>query len=166
MHAAILRKKWWRIDSSLCNPPLNIFFLQRANVSREVTNVMNNDIHDSVIKRKHFARYWPSVQGIHLSPVNSPHKGQWRGALMFLWYAPEYTVEQTIVRLVIWDATASIIDFKNNQELSAFWLDGERTFPHVIVMRIHSSCFVFRCVVKVCYCLTPVKPCACLINAL
>ena len=23
------------------------------------------------------------VQGIHLSPVNSPHKGQWRGELMF-----------------------------------------------------------------------------------
>ena len=28
-------------------------------------------------------RYWPFVQGIHRSPVNSPHKGQWRGALMF-----------------------------------------------------------------------------------
>ena len=29
------------------------------------------------------ARYWPFVWGIHRSPVNSPHKGQWRGALMF-----------------------------------------------------------------------------------
>ena len=36
-----------------------------------------------VIKWKHFPRYWPFVQGIHRSPVNSPHKGQWRGALMF-----------------------------------------------------------------------------------
>ena len=27
--------------------------------------------------------YWPFVQGIHRSPVNSPHKGQWHGALMF-----------------------------------------------------------------------------------
>ena len=27
--------------------------------------------------------YWPFVRGIHWSPVNSPHKGQWRGALMF-----------------------------------------------------------------------------------
>ena len=26
---------------------------------------------------------WPFVRGIHRSPVNSPHKGQWRGALMF-----------------------------------------------------------------------------------
>ena len=39
--------------------------------------------HDDVIKWKHFPRYWPLVRGIHRSPVNSPHKGQWRRALMF-----------------------------------------------------------------------------------
>ena len=39
--------------------------------------------HDDVIKWKHFPRYWPFVRGIHRSPVNYPHKGQWRGALMF-----------------------------------------------------------------------------------
>ena len=39
--------------------------------------------HDDVIKWKHFPRYWPFVRGIHRSRVNSPHKGQWRGALMF-----------------------------------------------------------------------------------
>ena len=39
--------------------------------------------HDEVIKRKHFPRYWPFVRGIHRSPVNSPHKGQRRRALMF-----------------------------------------------------------------------------------
>ena len=32
---------------------------------------------------EHFPRYWPFVRGIHRWPVNSPHKGQWRGALMF-----------------------------------------------------------------------------------
>ena len=40
-------------------------------------------IHDDVIKWKHFPRNWPFVRGIHRSPVNSPHKGQWRGALVF-----------------------------------------------------------------------------------
>ena len=35
--------------------------------------------HDDVIKWKQFSRYWPFVRGIH----RSPHKGQWRGALMF-----------------------------------------------------------------------------------
>ena len=39
-------------------------------------------LHDDVIKWGHFPRYWPSVGGIHRSPVNSPHKGQWRRALM------------------------------------------------------------------------------------
>ena len=39
--------------------------------------------HDDVINWKHFPRYWPFVMGIHRSPVNSPHKGQWRGVLMF-----------------------------------------------------------------------------------
>ena len=39
--------------------------------------------HDDVIKWEHFPRYWPIVRGIHRSPVNSPHKGQWCGALMF-----------------------------------------------------------------------------------
>ena len=39
--------------------------------------------HDDVIKWKHYLRYWPFVRGIHQSPMNSPHKSQWRGALMF-----------------------------------------------------------------------------------
>ena len=39
--------------------------------------------HDDVIKWKTFPRYWPFVWGIHRWPVNSPHIGQWRGALMF-----------------------------------------------------------------------------------
>ena len=39
--------------------------------------------HNDVIKWKHFPRYWPFVRGIHRSPVNSPHKGQWHWALCF-----------------------------------------------------------------------------------
>ena len=35
--------------------------------------------HDDVIKW----RYWPFVRWIHWSPVNFPHKGHWREALMF-----------------------------------------------------------------------------------
>ena len=48
---------------------------------------------DDVIKWKQFPRYWPFVRRIHRSPVNSPHKGQWLGALMFSRSAPEQTVE-------------------------------------------------------------------------
>ena len=39
--------------------------------------------YDDVIKWKHFLRYWPLMQGIQRLPVNCPHKGQWREALMF-----------------------------------------------------------------------------------
>ena len=43
---------------------------------------------DDIIKWKHFPRYWPFVRGIHQSPVNSPHKGQWRRALTFSYLHP------------------------------------------------------------------------------
>ena len=39
--------------------------------------------HDDVIKWEHFLCYWPFVRGIHRWPVNSPHKCQSRGDLMF-----------------------------------------------------------------------------------
>ena len=57
-----------------------------------LTNILTQSVHDSfhahddVIKWTHFPRYWPFVRGIHRSPVNFPHKGQWRGALMFSLY--------------------------------------------------------------------------------
>ena len=38
---------------------------------------------NGVTKWKHFPRYWPFVGGIHQSALHSPHKGQWRGALIF-----------------------------------------------------------------------------------
>ena len=41
-------------------------------------------LNDDVIQWKHFPRYWPFVRGNHRSPVISPHKGQWRGDLIFL----------------------------------------------------------------------------------
>ena len=47
------------------------------------TAALKSITHDDFIKWKHFPRYWPFVRRIHGSPVNSPHKGQWRGALMF-----------------------------------------------------------------------------------
>ena len=47
---------------------------------------MHPPVHDDVIKWKHFPHYWPFVQGIHWSLVNSPYKGQlW----CFLWSALE-----------------------------------------------------------------------------
>ena len=39
-------------------------------------------VHDDVIKWKHFPRNRAFVRWTHRLPVNSRHKGQWRGALM------------------------------------------------------------------------------------
>ena len=60
---------------------LYTIFRQQINISWEADII----VHDDVIKWKHLARYWPFVRGIHRSPVNSPHKGQWRGALICAW---------------------------------------------------------------------------------
>ena len=53
--------------------------------SRGLTMILTPAVgyHDDVMKWKHFPRYWPFVRGIRRSPGNSPHKGQWRGALKF-----------------------------------------------------------------------------------
>ena len=45
--------------------------------------MQNWTMHYDVIKWKLFSRYWTFLQGIHRSPIHSPHKGQWRRALMF-----------------------------------------------------------------------------------
>ena len=59
---------WRPIAASSCSYSCNSWYLL---------------FHDDVIKWKRFPRYWPFVRGIHRSPVNSPHKGQWRRALIF-----------------------------------------------------------------------------------
>ena len=55
----------------------------RFSSSEHWARLQTRSAHDDVIKWKHFPRYWPFVRWIHRSPVNSPHKGQWRRALMF-----------------------------------------------------------------------------------
>ena len=39
--------------------------------------------YNDVIEWKHIPLYWPFMQRIHPSPVNSPHKGRWCGTSMF-----------------------------------------------------------------------------------
>ena len=71
--------------SCLFNWPAEVSHFTYADIS--ITGHMNDikmpSTNDDVIKWKYYPRYWPFVLGIHWSPVNSPHKGQWRGALMF-----------------------------------------------------------------------------------
>ena len=71
----LIRKICWLPDQ-------NHAFHKPALIRRSTRHPWMN-FHDDVIKWKLFPRYWPFVRGIHRSPVNSLHKGQWRGALMF-----------------------------------------------------------------------------------
>ena len=76
-----------------------------------------------------FPRYWPFVQGIHRSPVNSPHKGQWRGALIFC-------------------VSARINGCVNNREAGD--LRRHRAHYDVTVMICHENprkSFEYRCVI-------------------
>ena len=70
------------INSGLC---FSIYFLGNINITTAAVLWTYSWYisHDDVIKWKHFPRNWPFVREIHRSPVNFPHKGQWRGALMF-----------------------------------------------------------------------------------
>ena len=77
--------------------------------------------HDDVINWKHFPRYWPFVRGIHRSAVNSPHKGQWRGALLFFFIC------------------AWIKGWVNNREAGD--LRRHRAHYDVIVMQCHGCCW-------------------------
>ena len=68
----------------MCNSTKNILIIHwkiwflYVEISRALRFKSSRSFHDDVIKRKHFPRYWPLW-----SPTDSPHKGQWRGALMF-----------------------------------------------------------------------------------
>ena len=65
--------------------PTSVDWTVRNKILSNVKHHANQFIpeHDDVIKWKHFPRNWPFVRGIHRPPVNSPHKVQWRVALMF-----------------------------------------------------------------------------------
>ena len=74
---------WWPGDTKeeFCWPMLSVIFLTpHSNVQDRLVRIW---FHDDIIKWNHFLRYWPFVWGTHRWPVNSSHKGQWRGALMF-----------------------------------------------------------------------------------
>ena len=76
-----VRLYWWK--SSLVQIIAWYWTRHYLNQWWPTSPMQNYIMHDDVIKWKHFPRYWPFVRGIYRSPVNYPHKGQWRRALMF-----------------------------------------------------------------------------------
>ena len=85
IHNVIYHELWIcdYLTSALGEWISDFVFIQYSLITRSTDVNQNTLWHDDVIKRKHFPCYWPFMQGIHRSPVNSRNKGQWRGALMF-----------------------------------------------------------------------------------
>ena len=79
------------------------------NRSSVATKIMMTSLNGNI-----FSRHWSFVRGIHRAPVNSPHKGQWREALVFS-------------LICVW-----INDWVNNREVSD--LRRHRTHYDVIVI--------------------------------
>ena len=84
---AISNKSKWQI---------RVFSLRFPNISYvlplmyEISHIPLDFYHNHYdgIKWKHFPRYWPFVQGIHWSPVNSLTKASDAELWCFLWSAP------------------------------------------------------------------------------
>ena len=74
---------WWLLIRVLVTYHHNCLPLWSIPTIRDTTIFMLAPAHYDDIKWKHFPRYMSFVRGIHWSPVNSPHRGQWREGLMF-----------------------------------------------------------------------------------
>ena len=122
------------------------------------------DTNDDVIKWKPFPRNWPFLRGIHRSPVNSSHKGQWRGALMFslicVWindwvnnreagdlrrYRPYYDVIEMCGRDDV------IITWKGIPHYCSFLCGIPRSLldsPHRVTLTCSFNIFIYICLIK------------------
>ena len=74
---------WWDVHKVLLCFVAVRFSYKSVILTKFLAAFTGTEAHEDFIKWKHFPRYWPFVRGIHRPPVNSPHKGQWRGTLMF-----------------------------------------------------------------------------------
>ena len=85
IHHPFRREIWWTFLKASDNRPHHVTLERSIHLDTQLwfARIPKQNEHDDVIKWKHLPRYWPFVRGIHRPPVNSPHKGQWRGALMF-----------------------------------------------------------------------------------
>ena len=83
--------------------------------------------------------YWPFMRGIHRSPVNSPHKDQWRGALMFSLICAlinnreagdlrRYRANYNVILMIVTVCTT------NNDQPRAFWVTTLCIHNHNLIM--------------------------------
>ena len=157
-HHNVLDKSDW-CRKSICHTPNELFMMLQVHGwsgNGELQYDVYQELHDDVIKWKHLPRHWPFVRGNHRSPVTSPHKGQWRGALMFslicVWingcvnnreagdlrrYRPHYdaiVIRNNIIAVHRWCGTI-IFHQKIYQNMAVF------CFPRKCIWRARQMCW-------------------------
>ena len=90
--------------------------------------------HNDIIKWKHFPHYWPFVRGIHQWAMDSPHKGQWHGALMF-----SLICARTYIWANNWDAS-DLRHHHTQYDVTVMWGFGRKLTTLEMVM--HSIGFI------------------------
>ena len=128
---------------NICTAPSRKSILRMTNVRIEINawyicwRLLFGINHGDVIKRKHFPRDWPFVWWIYWSTVNSPHKGQWRGALML-----------TLIRAWInaWANTGEAGDLRRHNayyDVIVMIIDLDTRVAIERVMRKWQHCYVY-----------------------
>ena len=77
---------WCRTGAKPLSKQMIAYYKSNMNLSKNWTETQMSSLTMMTSSNGNIFRvihYWLFVWGIHQSPVNSPHKGQWRGALMF-----------------------------------------------------------------------------------
>ena len=101
--------------------------------------------------------------GIHQSPVNSPHKGQWRGALMFFFYLrPNKRLSKQSIRRRLetpWLIMSSLwctqqellIKFDSSKVFYLQWNCPNTTWLHLFIYFSNCGIFLiyFNCVISI-----------------
>ena len=109
------RQQWWYKVLTLSSGPGRYF------------------THDDVIKWTHFPRYWPFVWGIHRPPVNFPHKGLWRGALMF---------SLICARIYSWVNNCGAVDLRRHGDHYDVTVMSHRVYKRILICCNEISPFI------------------------
>ena len=109
---------------------------------------------DSMMTSSNFPRNWPFVWGIHWSPVNSPHKGQWRGALMFylicVWINDRVnTREAGDLRRYQGHYDVNVMSQNTSHRLSMRAICGVTLVS--TLQKTNCNCFLYACIWHLCF---------------
>ena len=118
-------------------------------------------LHDDVIKWRYFLRYWPFVRGIRRSPVNSMHKGQWRGALMLslisAWMngwvnnreAGDLGCNRTHYDVIAMLNFSSLYDNKNEILNHVSEIHGKKTVVRFNMTRVKCNVYIYHILISI-----------------